>query len=364
MPLVPSRMAAILLAALLVAACHSEPAKPPVKPPVPVRVAKVASRDVPVALRAVGTVEPRATVEVRARVGGVLEQVAFREGSDVRRGELLFVIDPQPFQVAVQRAEAQAARQQALAAAARDKERRYAVLIGEGLISRQEYELLRAEADALEAAVAGEQAALADARLQLGWTRVTAPLAGRAGALQAHAGDLVTAGGAQPLVVIHQMEPIDVAFTVPEREITRLRQALASAPPTVRAEAGGTPVEGGTLSFVDNGIDSASGTIRLKAAFANRDRTLWPGQYVNLEVRLATLPAAVVVPTAALQHGQRGDYVFVVKSDRTVELRPVTAGQADGADTVVASGLQPGETVVVDGQMRLGNGSAVDVKTP
>lgn len=364
MPQRLSRLAALLAAVLLLAACQEEPAKAPAKPPVPVRVAQVASRDVPVALRAVGTVEPRATVEVRARVGGVLEQVAFREGSDVRRGELLFLIDPQPFQVAVQRAAAQAARQQALAAAARDKERRYAALIGEGLISRQEYELLRAEAEALEAAVAGEQAALADARLQLDWTRISAPLAGRTGALQAHAGDLVAAGGVQPLVVIHQMEPIDVAFTVPERELARLRQALAAAPPAVRAEAGGTVVDGGTLSFVDNGIDSASGTIRLKASFANRERALWPGQYVNLEVRLATLPAAVVVPTAALQRGQQGSYVFVVRSERTVELRPVTIGQADGSDTVVASGLQPGETVVIDGQMRLGNGSAVDVKSP
>lgn len=358
---------ALLLTAGLLAACSEDKGKtPPPRPPVPVVVGQVTSRDVPVTLRAVGTVEAQATVELRARVGGQLAAIHFREGEDVRKGDLLFTIDPQPFQVALRRAEAQLQRQQALATTAREKERRHAVLVREGLVSVQEYDLLRAEADALEAAVAADRAAVEDARLQLAWTRITAPIAGRSGRVLLHVGDLVVAGGAQPLLVIHRIEPIDVTFTLPERELPRLRQAMAAAPLVVEAvlEGGATAPVTGALTFIDNAVDTATGTIRLKATFANRERALWPGQFVTAAIVLGTLENATVVPAAAVQSGQQGTVVFVAREDDSAELRPVRTGITVDGMTVVAEGLQPGETVVVDGQMRLTQGAKLDIRKP
>lgn len=360
------RLGALLLplAGLLLACSEEKPQGPPSRPPVPVKVAKAASRDVPVTLRAVGTVEAQATVELRARVGGQLARVHFREGQDVRKGEPLFTIDPEPFQVALRRAEAQLTRQQALATTAREKERRYAVLVNEGLISRQDYDLLSAEAASLEAAVAADRATVEDARLQLSWSRITAPISGRTGSLLAHVGDLVRANDTQPLLVIHQVEPIDVSFTLPERDLPRLRQALAAGALPVQAipEGAGTAVETGTLTFIDNAVDTVTGTIRLKATFTNSGRTLWPGQYVTTLITLSVLENATVVPTAAIQTGQQGTFVFVAKEDGSAELRPVATGLSEGGDTVIAQGLQPGETIVVDGQMRLSPGAKLEIK--
>lgn len=346
-------------------ACSDEKSKtPPPRPPVPVKIGKATSRGVPVTLRAVGTVEARATVELRARVGGQLMQVHFQEGEDVRKGTPLFTIDPQPFQVALRRAEAQAGQQQALATTAREKERRYAVLVKEGLISQQDYELLRAEADSLEAAVAADRAAIEDARLQLSWSRIAAPISGRTGSLLAHVGDQVRANDTQPLLVIHQVEPIDVSFTLPERELPRLRQAMAAGSLPVQAlpEGAGAAPETGRLTFVDNAVDTATGTIRLKATYTNAARTLWPGQFVTVLITLATLENATVVPAAAVQTGQQGTYVFVAREDGSAELRPVETGLTDAGEIVIVKGLKPGETVVIDGQLRLTPDAKLDIK--
>ncbi|TLM67265.1 MAG: efflux RND transporter periplasmic adaptor subunit [Deltaproteobacteria bacterium] len=365
-PLSLRRLVTVLALTLpLTAGCGKEQSKgPPAKPPVPVRVAKAASLDVPLQVRAVGTVEARSTVEVRSRVSGQLAQVHFREGQDVRRGAPLFTIDPTPFQVALRQAEARLQRDQALAAAARDKEKRYLVLTGEGLVSRQDFELIKAEADSLEAAVAADRAAVDEAKLQLSWCYIAAPLTGRAGSLMAHAGDLVTAGGSQPLVVIHQVEPIDVSFTLPEKELARIRSVMQKGTLAVTALLPGEEQkpESGELTFIDNAVDTRTGTIRLKASFANAARRLWPGQFVTAVITLATFDNATVVPAAAVQTGQKGTYLYVARSDGTAELRPVTTGIPFEETTVISEGVKPGETVVVDGQLRLYPDAKLDIK--
>ena len=351
----------------LLPACGEEksPGSPP-RPPVPVKVDQATTRNVPVQVKAVGTVEARATVEIRARVGGELVAVHFQEGQDVPKGAPLFTIDPAPYQIAVRLAEARLAKNQALAVTAREKEQRYQVLTGEGLISRQDYDLIKAEAASLEASVAADRAAIEDARLQLAWTRIASPITGRTGSLLAHAGDLVRANESQPLLVIHQIEPIDVSFTLPERELARLRQALAAGPLPVQASPEGpaATVESGRLSFIDNAVDTTTGTIRIKATFANTAHSLWPGQFVTVSITLATLENATVVPGAAVQTGQQGTFVFVARADGTAEMRPVKTGISFEGLTVISEGLQAGETVVVDGQMRLFPGARLDIKKP
>ena len=356
---------ALLLAFGLISACGKEqPKGPPPKPPVPVKVGQAATRTVPLQVRAVGTVEARSTVEIRSRVSGQLAQVHFQEGQDVAKGAPLFTIDQAPYQIALRQAEARLQKNQALAVTAREKEKRYQQLTGEGLISSQDYELIRAEADSLEASVAADRAAFDEARMQLGWSRITAPLTGRTGSLMAHAGDLITANGAQPLLVIHQVEPIDVSFTIPEKELSRVRAVAKEGKLTVTALIPGDEqnAETGELSFIDNAVDTRTGTIRLKAGFANTGRRLWPGQFVTAAITLASFDNATVVPTAAIQNGQRGTYLYVAKSDGVAEMRPVKTGVAFEGVTVVNEGVKPGESVVIDGQMRLYPDAKLDIK--
>ena len=355
----------ILATASLLAGCGEEKTKgPPPRPPVPVKVGTAAIRTVPLQVKAVGTVEARATVEVRARVGGQLTGIHFREGQDVRKGALLFTIDPAPYQIALRQAEARLARNQALAKTNREKEQRYLALTTEGLVSRQDYDLIKADAEALEASVAADQAAVEEARLQLAWSRISAPLDGRTGSLMAHAGDLVTANGSQPLLIIHQTEPIDVSFTVSEKELARVRAAQAGGRLAVNALIAGEEQNpaSGELTFIDNAVDPRTGTIRLKGSFANRDRRLWPGQFVTVLITLASFENATVVPAAAVQTGQKGPFVFVAKEDGTAEMRPVVPGITFEEITVITEGVKPGETVVTDGHLRLSPGAKLDIK--
>jgi len=356
---------ALMLAAGL-AGCTKEEAKGATpRPPVPVRAAAAERQTVPVELRGVGTVEAVATVEVKAQVGGTLARVHFREGEEVRRGDLLFSIDERPFAAALQQAEAVLARDLAQLENARQNSRRYAELLDERFVSQQEYDVVRTDAAALEATVAADRAALESARLQLGYCSIRSPLDGRTGSLQAHAGDLVKANADTPLVVIHQLRPIDVAFAVPERELSRIRRQLAAGAVAVQALLPGEEArpESGDLAFVDNAVDSATGTIRLKGRFANDEARLWPGQFVAVALELGSLPEAVTVPQAAVQTGQQGTFVFVLKEDGSVEQRPVTAGVTWQGSTVVA-GVEAGETVVTDGQLRLYPGAKAEVKQP
>jgi multidrug efflux system membrane fusion protein len=356
----------LLLTGLLTACGQEQPKGPPPKPPVPVRIGQAITQTVPLQVRVVGSVEARATVEIRSRVGGQLTQVHFQEGQEVRKGAPLFTIDPIPYQIALRQAEARLQKDQSLALTAREKERRYLTLTGEGLTSRQDYDLIKAEAESLEASVAAAQAAVEEAELQLAWSRIAAPLTGRTGSLMAHVGDLVSANGSQPLLVIHQIEPIDVSFTIPERDLGRIRSALAvgKLPVSTLLPGEETQPESGELTFIDNAVDTRSGTIRLKASFANTSRRLWPGQFVTVLITLAAFDNATVVPAAAVQTGQKGIFVFIARADGTAEMRPVKTGITYEGVTVISEGVKPGETVVTDGQLRLYPDAKLDIKKP
>lgn len=333
-------------------------------PPVPVTVAHVVQRPVPLEVRVIGTVEPSSTVAIRAQVTGELTGVTFNEGDDVREGQLLFSIDPRPLEAALKQAEATEQRDTAQAANAEAQARRVAELAERGIATREQAETSATSANALEATLAADRAAVENARVQLQYASIKAPISGRTGALQVHPGNLVRANDTTPLVVINQITPVNVSFAVPEAQLPTLKQYLARGAVHVEAEAPADeegPSEG-HITFVDNAVDATTGTIRVKGSFPNAHRRLWPGQFVNVVMTLATDPDALVVPSVAVQVGQQGSYVFVVKDDRTVDLRTVETGRAVGDDTIVSKGLAAGETVVTDGQLRLVPGAHVSIK--
>ena len=359
-----------LVAAALLAAC-GDGAPPPSSgpPPVPVTVATVEQRAMPVTVEAIGTVVAPETVEIRSRIGGELVGVHFREGQDVERGQLLFTIDSGPLEAALAEARARLARDRALAKKAQDDVARYRDLVAQDYVTREQFVAAEANAESLDATVQADEAAVKNAELQLGYTTIRSPLTGRTGNLLAHRGNMVKAND-QTLVVIHQVEPIDVRFAVPQQNLPEVRRRsaagaleVAAVPPGEAKHGEPTPSvpQQGKLTFVDNAIDPDTGTIELKATFANDGRALWPGQFVEVSLRLATEPDAVVVPARAVQTGQAGDYVFVVQDDR-VESRPVRIDRHVGDRVVIADGLVSGETVVTDGQLRLVPGAAIVVK--
>jgi multidrug efflux system membrane fusion protein len=346
------------------AACSRGPDRTERRPQaVPVTVASVQQKSVPIKLRAIGTVEPTNSVTVRSRIGGTITRIHFEEGQDVADGDVLFTIDRRPLEAELRQAEANLARSAAEMENARREAARYAELAREGFVARSQYEQIRTRAIALEATVRADRAAVENARVQLGYATIPAPIAGRTGIVPVHEGDLVKANDTA-LVVINRLTPIDVAFALPERELADVQRYRAQGPLDVAAvaQSGGAPLARGRLTFIDNRVDPSTGTIRLKATFANDPLTLWPGQFVSVVVTLATEPA-VVVPTQAVQTGQQGRYVFVVKADSTVESRPVTTGRDVGGETAIASGIQAGETVVTEGHLRLFPGARVEVRT-
>ncbi len=357
----------LLLATLLfLAACSggkSETA--PQAPPVPVAVAPVVVKNMPVAVKTIGNVEAYSAVSIRARVGGELKQVHFQEGQEVKKGDLLFVIDPRPFEATLKEARAKQARDQALLKKAQDDARRYGRLIQDDLISREQYDQVVANSEALAATVKADEAAVENARLQVEYCHIHAPLSGRTGSLLIHPGNLIKADDEKKfMAVIHQIQPIYVSFALPERYFPDLKKALAASIPVVQAVIAGeeaNPVQG-RLTFVDNTVDLATGTIRLKATFENAHKRLWPGQFVEVSLQLAEQPNALVVPAQAVQTGQNEQYVFVVKPDHTVEYRPVTVSRTQDGETIIAQGVSPGETVVTDGHLRLSPGSRVVIK--
>jgi multidrug efflux system membrane fusion protein len=330
---------------------------------VAVRVGTVSRKPVPVQLKAIGTVETCAMVSVKTRVGGELTGIHFLEGQQVKKGDLLFTIDPRPYQVALQEARAALERDTALADKAATDLKRYTELAQKGYVSEEKFDEIRSTAEALNATVASDRAKVENARLQLDYCTIRAPLTGRTGSLNVHQGSQIKANDDNGMVDITQMTPIYVAFSIPEREFPSVRHYLQQGQLQVEVTIPGdsAPAEQGELSFVDNRVDSRTGTIRLKATFDNTDNRLWPGQFISAVLTLTTLPEALVIPSAALQTGQQGLYVFVVKPDTTVESRPVTTGMAVGEETVVESGLKAGEIVVTDGQLRLVAGSRVEV---
>lgn len=327
---------------------------------VPVTVASVAQRSVPVQLRAIGNVQPYRTVSVKCEVGGQLQRVEFTEGQDVHKGDVLFVVDPRPFQAALEQAQANLEKDKAAARNAEVDARRYQQLFEAGVIPRQQYDQFRTTSDTLTATVAADQAAVETTRLQLSYTTIRSPIDGRTGSLLVHAGNLVQANSTT-LIVINQIQPIFVNFSVPAQNLPEIKRYMGGG---LRVEARpkeGGPASYGRLTFVDNTVDLSTGTILLKGTFENQARALWPGQFVDAVLDLTMQSNALLVPSQAIQNGQQGQYVFVVKADGTVESRVVTVNRTIEQQSVISSGLASGETVVTDGQLRLAPGTKVRI---
>ena len=357
----PKILLLVLLSASLGTGCSKQTEKPKTKAPAPVSVARATQKDVPIELRAIGNVESYATVALKSRVAGMITGVQFKEGDDVAKGALLFTVDPRPFQAQLAQAQANLARDLASANNAREQAKRYAALWQEGIVTREQYDQLQANADSLSASVASLRAAVDNAKLQLDYCFIRSPMSGRTGGLTTHAGNLVKESDTA-LVTINQIAPLYVTFSLPEKDLATVKGRMGSRLPAQARVAGSAVAEQGTVTFLDNGVDPATGTIKVKATFANASKTLWPGQFVNVAITLDTRKGATVVPTRAVQTGQQGEFVYVVKPDATTEVRPVNTGPSLDGLTVIEKGLVPGDTVVTDGQVKLVPGGKVAVK--
>jgi multidrug efflux system membrane fusion protein len=333
---------------------------------VPVLTAVVAQKAEPLDIAASGTAEAISSVQIHSQVTGQLSAVHFAEGQDVAKGEPLFDIDPRPFQAALAQAQAVFARDTAQKANAATEVARYKPLLDRGLISREQYDSYVANDEATQATTGADQAAIDAAKLNLQFTRITSPIAGRAGSLAVHPGDLVRANDTAPMVTINQMSPMNVTFAVPGKLLDDIRRYQAAAPLHVDALMASADTSGphGHVTFIDNAVDPTTGTIKLKALFDNTRRELWPGEFVNVTLQLTTEPHAVVAPATAIQASQNGQYAYVVKEDGTVEMRTVTVARTAGPDAIISSGLHAGDTVVTDGQLRLTPGAHVVVHAP
>ena len=332
--------------------------------PVPVTVAPVVQKPIPLDLTAIGTAEAYSNVAVRAQITGELTSVNFKEGEDVAKGQVLFTLDRRPLEAALKQAEANLNRDQAQAANATAQAQRYADLLKRGIATREQVETASTNAAALQATLGADRAAIDNASVQLEYATIPAPISGRTGALMVHPGNLVRANDVSPLVVINQLSPIYVSFSIPESTLPQLKQFMSAG--SVRVEArlptdSASPASG-RITFVDNNVDQTTGTIRVKAAMANADKRLWPGQFVNVTVTLTVDRHALVVPSVAVQNGPPGSYVFVVKPDQTVELRTVEVARIRGNEMVLKGGLEADDVVVTDGHLRLVPGSRVSIK--
>jgi multidrug efflux system membrane fusion protein len=360
----------LLLGAMTgVAACSGSQAQPVGRsgggqPPVPVTIAKVVQKDVPIEIAAVGTAEAYSSVAIRAQLTGELTSVNFQQGEDVQAGQVLFTLDQRPLEATLHQAEANLARDTAQQSNAKAQAQRYEDLAQRGLATKEQLGTTAAAAEALDGTVAADRAAVENARVQLQYATIRSPLAGRTGSLIVSAGNLVRANDQTALVVINQITPIYVTFGIPETALSELKKYMARG--SLRVEArppnDDAPAASGRITFVDNQVDQTTGTIKVKGTFQNENRSLWPGQFLNVEVTLTSDPNAIVVPTTAVQTGPQGQYVFTVKPDNTVDLRPVTVGRSAGLETVIKEGLTAGETIVTDGQLRLVPGSRISVK--
>jgi multidrug efflux system membrane fusion protein len=335
-----------------------------VREAIPVLAATAARKTMAIQLRAVGNVEAFSTVSVKSQVTGVLTQAHFKEGQNVKKGQLLFTIDPRPFEAVLKQAEANLARDVAQLQNAREQARRYAELFKKQYVSQEQYEQIRTNADALEAVVEADKAAVENAKVQLSYCYIYSPIDGQVGSLLVNEGNLVRVNDATPLVVINQVTPINVTFSVPEQNLADIRRHMAVGYLKVEAryQADEGRPEQGILAFVDNAVDRTTGTIKLKAEFKNSERRLWPGQFINVALTLSTQSDAVVVPSEAVQVGQEGQHVFVIKPDNSVEMRSVVVARTDEGETVIAQGLQPGEQIVREGQFLLGPGARIEIK--
>jgi len=362
------RYIAIFSAFTLLAAAGCKRAAPKARAAeaVPVQTAEAQRQSVPILQLAIGSVQPLRMVAVKSQVDGVIAKIEFREGDEVKAGDLLVALDRRPFENALRSAQADLANARAQEQQAAADAARYEHLDQQAAVSKEEYAQYRTKAQSAQAGVQAKEAAVANAELQLGYTEIRAPIDGRTGQLNLHEGSLVKANDAGlPIVTINQLAPISVAYSIPESALTDIRKASAAGEVKVTIvphAAGGSESFVGHLDFIDNSVDPTTGTIVLKALFDNANRQLWPGEFVDVTTAIGEEKNAVTVPASAVQAGQNGNQVFVVKPDRTVELRPVKIGLQTKELTVVRTGVKEGEVVVTDGQLRLVPGAKIEVK--
>ncbi len=357
-----------LLAACLLGACSDKSgAQANAKkaaPAVPVLTGQVVEKSMPLRLHAIGNVETVASVAVKSRVDGQITATPLHDGQDLAKDDLLFQLDPKPYQSQLDQAQANLAHDQAQLDYLRGQEKRYLDLLKQNFVSQEGYAQVAANFRGAQASVIADEAAVQRARIDLGYTTIRSPINGRAGKLMLSQGNMVKANDTVAMVVINQIAPIYVGVAVPEQYLNEIRSRQKKAPLRMEVELEKGKIIGGKLAFVDNSVDVSTGTIKLRGIFSNDDRQLWPGQFVESWVTLRDEEKALVLPTQALQTGPSGQYVYVVKADSSVELRTVQVARTEGAETVLAGGLKPGETVVVDGASRILPGSKVSAKSP
>ena len=355
---------AIVSLCFVLAGCSKKVEKPKGRPPALVITAPATVQNVPVLIKAIGNIEASESVTIRTQISGELTKVAFREGQDVQKGALLFQLDPRTLQAAVTKAEASLSRNRTILNNSRKDYERYSKLVTDGIVTQEQAEGYRTRADSAVDDVAADVAAVENARAQLSFCTIAAPISGRLGALAIDRGNVVKANDTV-LVTINKLTPVNASFTVTDKDLPAVKRQMAAGKVTVTAEVPGTPAlkETGAITFIDNSIDPATGTIRMKASFDNAKKLLWPGQFVNLSITMALLNNAVVVPSQAIQTGQKGQFVFVVAKDGTAEIRPVSSGPVASGMTVIEKGLQAGEQVVIDGQMRVIPGGKVEIQS-
>jgi membrane fusion protein, multidrug efflux system len=359
-------MAAATFVLMVAGGCsRSEKSGAMTRPPAPVLVAKSVAKTVHNQLHEIGNVEAFATVNIKSRVEGELVAIHFHEGDFVEKGQPLFTLDSRPFAAALKLAQADQLRDRAQLVKAETDESRYSFLLKERVGSREQYDQMHSNAAALRATVIADQAAIETARLNLEYSQIRSPLDGRTGNLQSHVGDLIKADADTPMVTITQVQPIYVTFSISESELPAVRINLEAHPLEVDAAIPNSAetAEHGVLTFIDNTVDKTTGTILLKGLFQNENRRLWPGEFVNATLTLNEIRDAVLVPSQAVQSSQNGSFVFVVDDHMLAHLRPIEVGAQIGGDTVIKRGIEPGETVVTDGQMLLAPGSRVRIRS-
>jgi multidrug efflux system membrane fusion protein len=335
-------------------------------PATPVSVATVEQQSVLVRIQVIGNVEAFSTVALKARVDGQIVEVNFKEGQEVKKGAVLFRIDPRPFEAALRQAEATLARDTAQREQARSQERRYQDLLDKNFVSKDAYAQYRTNAETATAVAEASKAAVDNARLNLEFCTIRSPIDAFTGKIQIQIGNLVKANDTNPLLVLNQVRPIYVNFAVPEQNLSAIRNYMAKGTLSVEAQPPNSniPPASGSLIFVDNAVDATTGTIRLRGVFPNKDNALWPGQFVSTSLTLYEQKNALLVPSQSLQNGPEGQYVFVVKPDMTIDMRRVTVDRADGDNTIITMGLKKGEQVVIRGQLRVSPGSKVTIAKP
>lgn len=354
-----------ILAILCACSAKEKEEKPAVKNrTAPVRVAQVLEKTVPVEIRAIGNVEAYTTVAVKPRVGGMIVRQFIRDGQDVEKGDPLFSIDPRPFEIALKESQARLEKDAALLRKAEGDLARYKKLIEKDAVTQEQYDQSQANLSALRATVRLDEAGVENARLELDYAAIKSPVSGKAGAILVHEGNIIKANDDRSLVIINQIQPIYVSFSVPEQQLPAILHYMAESKPQVSAFVleDETSQESGELAAVDNSVDKSTGTVRLKGLFANAHKMLWPGQFVRVILKLTDIQGALVAPSQAVQTGIEGQYVYVVKSDSTVEMRTVSIGRIMDKETVIEKGVSAGETLVTDGHILLTPGAKVEIK--